>query len=217
MHMMSVVRKSTCSGLKTGLYISYHGGNAFKYIKQRDFFFHERSSNFWLFWYQIYDSTLKRTNFTQFWRPKICQFFNLEQGNFCMTLVICVKPSQTYGTVLGWSPLPANAWRFVRALWEYWIACCYSYWTTLIHGHGFVMGLNQFFFIFCTLGLGACFSYAASIVVINTYFSKMRPLAFGLSGMGGGLGSTVLPILSISLIHHYGWRGIRTPEECQGG
>ena len=27
-YMMSVVGKSTCSGLKTGLYISYPGGNA---------------------------------------------------------------------------------------------------------------------------------------------------------------------------------------------
>ncbi len=33
-HKMSVVGKSTCSGVKTGLYISYHGGNAVRYIKQ---------------------------------------------------------------------------------------------------------------------------------------------------------------------------------------
>ena len=33
--MMSVVGKSTCSGFKTGLYISYYGGNAVRYIKQR--------------------------------------------------------------------------------------------------------------------------------------------------------------------------------------
>ena len=36
--MMSVVGKSTCSGFKKGLYISYHGGNAVRYIKQRDYF-----------------------------------------------------------------------------------------------------------------------------------------------------------------------------------
>ena len=35
---MSVVRKSTCSGFKTGLYISYLGGNAVRYIKQRGYF-----------------------------------------------------------------------------------------------------------------------------------------------------------------------------------
>ena len=34
-NMMSVVGKSTCSGFKTGLYISYHDGNAFRYIKLR--------------------------------------------------------------------------------------------------------------------------------------------------------------------------------------
>ncbi len=35
---MSVVGKSTCPGFKTGLYISYHGGNAVRYIKQRVYF-----------------------------------------------------------------------------------------------------------------------------------------------------------------------------------
>ena len=44
--------------------------------------------HFWLFLYQIYDSTLNRKNFTQFSRPKIANFFNLKQVNFRMTLVI---------------------------------------------------------------------------------------------------------------------------------
>ncbi len=35
---MSVVGKSTCSGFKTGSYISYHGGNAISYITQRGYF-----------------------------------------------------------------------------------------------------------------------------------------------------------------------------------
>ena len=35
--IMSVVGKLTCSGLKTGLYISYHGGNAVRYIKQKSY------------------------------------------------------------------------------------------------------------------------------------------------------------------------------------
>ncbi len=35
---MSLVGKSTCSGFKTGLYISYHGEDAVRYIKQRDYF-----------------------------------------------------------------------------------------------------------------------------------------------------------------------------------
>ncbi len=30
---------------------------------------------FWLFWYQIWCSRSNRTNFTQVWRPKNCQFF----------------------------------------------------------------------------------------------------------------------------------------------
>ncbi len=35
---MSVVGKSTCSGSKTGLYISYHGGNAVRNINHRSNF-----------------------------------------------------------------------------------------------------------------------------------------------------------------------------------
>ncbi len=64
--MMSVVGKSTCSGFKTGLYISYHGENVVRYIKQRGYFM-KRCSNFWLFWYQMYGCTSNRTHFTQFW------------------------------------------------------------------------------------------------------------------------------------------------------
>ncbi len=37
-YVMSVVGKSTCSGLKTGLCISYHGGNTVSYIKQRSYY-----------------------------------------------------------------------------------------------------------------------------------------------------------------------------------
>ena len=36
--MMSVVGKWTCSGFKTGLYITYYGGNAVGYIKARSYF-----------------------------------------------------------------------------------------------------------------------------------------------------------------------------------
>ncbi len=43
-------------------------------IYQAEALFHERCSNFWLFGYQIYGCTLNSTNFTQFWRPKICWF-----------------------------------------------------------------------------------------------------------------------------------------------
>ncbi len=36
--MMSVVEKSTCLGFITGLCISYHGGNAVRYIGQGGYF-----------------------------------------------------------------------------------------------------------------------------------------------------------------------------------
>ncbi len=41
--MMNAVGKSTSSGFKTGFYISYLGGNAVRYMKQRGF--HDRWSN----------------------------------------------------------------------------------------------------------------------------------------------------------------------------
>ncbi len=72
----------------------------------------------------------------------------------------------------------------------------------------FAAKINLILLLMYTLGLGGCFSFASGYGSINVYFSKLRPLAFGLSAMGGGLGSTVLPILSVSLIHQYGWRGI---------
>ncbi len=59
-------------------------------VYQTEGLFHERCWNFWLFWYQIYDCTLNRTNFTQFWRPKIWQFFlKFNHVNFRVTLVTC--------------------------------------------------------------------------------------------------------------------------------
>ncbi len=61
-------------------------------VYQTEVLFPERWSNFWLFLYQIiYDRTSNRIN-TQFGRPKIHQFFSLEQlVNFRMTLIICVR------------------------------------------------------------------------------------------------------------------------------
>ncbi len=56
-------------------------------VYQVEGLFHERWSKIWLFWYKIHGSTLNRTNLTQFWRPKIYQFFNLEQVNFHVTFV----------------------------------------------------------------------------------------------------------------------------------
>ncbi len=60
------------------------------------FAFRERCSDFWLVWYQIYDCTSNETNFTQFRRPKICQFFDVEQVNFRMTLVIWIPSLSMY-------------------------------------------------------------------------------------------------------------------------
>ena len=80
-------------------------------VYQTEGLFHERWPNFWLFWYQIYDSTSNRTNFTQFWRPENYQFFKPWTGQFsCDTrqmtfymkifhdpLIVCWKISMYFG------------------------------------------------------------------------------------------------------------------------
>ncbi len=86
--MMSVVGKSTCSGFKTGMYISYHGENAVMYIKKRDYFMKDgRISGY-------SDTKYMRVLRTEpilhyFEDQKSANFFNLEQVNFRVTLVMC--------------------------------------------------------------------------------------------------------------------------------
>ncbi len=80
-HLMSVAGRSTCSGFKTLLYISYHGKSPVKYIKERNYFLKDG-------WIPGYFDT---TNFTQnfeeltianFFFFLIFNFFNLKQVNF---------------------------------------------------------------------------------------------------------------------------------------
>ncbi len=90
--MMSVVGKSTCSGFKTVLYISHHGRNAVRDIKQRGYFMEDgRISGYFdtkcmaILWIeQILHN---------FEDQKFATFFNLEQVNFRMTLVKCWRQS----------------------------------------------------------------------------------------------------------------------------
>ena len=87
--MMSVVGKSTCSGFKTGLYISYHGGNAVMYIKESGYSLKEgRISGYFD---TKYMTVLRIEQVLHYFEDqKNANFLNLEQVNFRMTLVICV-------------------------------------------------------------------------------------------------------------------------------
>ncbi len=85
---MSVVGKSTCSGSKTGLYISYHGGNAVRYINQRGYFLKDARTS------GCFDTNYMTVLGTEqilhnFEDQKFANFYYLEQVNFCVTLVIC--------------------------------------------------------------------------------------------------------------------------------
>ncbi len=89
-YMMSVVGKSTCSGLKTGLYISYHGGNAVRCIKQRGYFVKDgRISGYFDTKYMTL--LRKQQILCNFEDQKIANFLNLEQVNFRMTLVYYIS------------------------------------------------------------------------------------------------------------------------------
>ena len=85
---MSVVGKSTCSGFKTWLYISCYGGNAVGYIKERGLFVKDaRISGY----FDTKHVTVLRKEqiLHNFKDQKFANFFNLEQVNFRVTLVIC--------------------------------------------------------------------------------------------------------------------------------
>ena len=86
--MMSVVGKSTCSGFKTWSYISYPGGNAVRYIKEKSYFLKDgRISGYFDTKYVTVLQIEQILHISK--EQKIANFLNLEQVNFCVTLVIC--------------------------------------------------------------------------------------------------------------------------------
>ncbi len=58
-----------------------------------------------------------------------------------------------------------------------------------------------------SLGIGSGLAYMGSMVAVAEYFDKYRPMAFGLSTCGIGIGSICFPWITSSLIDYYGWRG----------
>ena len=92
-HVMSVVGKSTCSGFTTGLYISYHGGNAVRYIKQKGYFMKNgrRSGYFDTKYMKVLRIEQILHNFKD---QKIANFFYLEQVDFRVTLVMYVNKNK---------------------------------------------------------------------------------------------------------------------------
>ncbi len=84
--MMSFVGKSTCSGFKTGFYISYHGGNAVSYIKQRVYFM--KDGRIFGYFDTKYMTALRIEQILhKFEDQKFASFFNLKQVNFRVILV----------------------------------------------------------------------------------------------------------------------------------
>ncbi len=57
-------------------------------VYQIEGLFHERCLDFWLFWYQIYDCTWKEQILHSFEDQTFVYFYNVEQVNFRLTLVL---------------------------------------------------------------------------------------------------------------------------------
>ena len=86
--MMSVVGKSTCSGFKTGLYMSCYGGNTVRYIQQRVYFM--KTARIYGYFDTKYMIVLRIEQILHNSEDqKFGNFFNLEQVDFCVTLVKC--------------------------------------------------------------------------------------------------------------------------------
>ena len=86
MQCMSVVGKSTCSGFLTGSYISYHGGNAVRYIKQRGYFL--KNGRIPGYFDTKYMKVLRIEQILHsFEDQKIANFLYLEQVDFRVTLI----------------------------------------------------------------------------------------------------------------------------------
>jgi MFS transporter, MCT family, solute carrier family 16 (monocarboxylic acid transporters), member 14 len=55
-------------------------------------------------------------------------------------------------------------------------------------------------------GIGFCFIYMPSVIIVGYYFEKWRPLATGIALCGSGVGTFILAPISTHLIEVYGWR-----------
>lgn len=55
-------------------------------------------------------------------------------------------------------------------------------------------------------GVGFCFIYMPSVIIVGYYFEKWRPLATGIALCGSGVGTFVMGPLSKYLIEKVGWR-----------
>lgn len=55
-------------------------------------------------------------------------------------------------------------------------------------------------------GIGFCFIYMPSVIIVGYYFEKWRPLATGIALCGSGAGTFVMGPISQMLINRLGWR-----------
>ncbi|XP_067668183.1 monocarboxylate transporter 6-like [Haliotis asinina] len=89
--------------------------------------------------------------------------------------------------------------------------------TTLLGGvlatTGFIMGsqMHNLYVLYLTLGvlpgMGICLSYTATMVNVNTQFTKWRPLAVGVSITGLSVGMLIWPPMCSLTADRLGWQG----------
>jgi MFS transporter, MCT family, solute carrier family 16 (monocarboxylic acid transporters), member 14 len=63
-------------------------------------------------------------------------------------------------------------------------------------------------------GIGFCFIYMPSVIIVGYYFEKWRPLATGIALCGSGVGTFVLAPVSKMMIEQFEWR---TTLQIQAG
>lgn len=56
-------------------------------------------------------------------------------------------------------------------------------------------------------GIGFCFIYMPSVIIVGYYFEKWRPLATGIALCGSGVGTFIMAPISKFLISQFKWRG----------
>lgn len=55
-------------------------------------------------------------------------------------------------------------------------------------------------------GIGFCFIYMPSVIIVGYYFERWRPLATGIALCGSGVGCFIMAPISTQLIVNLGWR-----------
>ena len=91
------------------------------------------------------------------------------------------------------------------------VTICGSLIASLAFALCFLVQKDSFFLLYILYGvfggIGFCFIYMPSVIIVGYYFEKWRPLATGIALCGSGVGTFVMGPISKILVEKYEWRG----------